>query len=263
MKLIVVIPLCDYEPITSVVWNRRVTQWIARQSFRSFADNIRTSLYLYILADRCTDKMIGLAKDSLKKFKPVVIDNSKLNYGLEDRDLPYKHVVNQFLKAVDLANDHDILYFCEQDYLFKQNALEHALTAFKEIPQVNVLSMFDHPNLHDPSRNPEFGRHRFFDTSFSRWKSVASLNGNWLWRVPFVKRRYKWLLSQYLDGALDFRITNSLYKEGELMLSPVKSLIQHLRIDGANTSPTFGSSTAISLARGIGYFMKYLGGKRL
>ncbi len=259
MKLFVAIPLCDYEPITSTVWSREFTYFIVEQCLKSFGDNISTPLDLCILADRCSDKFIAMAEKILKRFNPKTIDNSNVQFGLQQTSVPEKHqhVLNQFLKTIELAQNHDVLYFCEQDYLFKKDALVHALAAFDEIPQVNLLSMFDHPGNHDPSEKSQPGDHQHFRTRLSEWKSVASINGNWLWRVNFIKKRYDWLVDQCLNGALDYRITNSLYKEGELLLSPAKSLIQHIRLDGKNSSPTFGFCPLSNLIRPIGVLLSF------
>lgn len=254
MKLLVTIPLCDYEPITSSVWNRSLEHTIVSRCLGSFERNIHTPLDLVILADRCTDGFVRMAEKTLRRFKPVVIDNSKVGYGLERTSMAekYRHVLNQFLKTIELSRQHDLFYFCEQDYLFKKDALDHALAAFEEIPGVNLLSLFDHPDRHIPSKEPELGRQRYFPTRLSTWKNVSSINANWLWRTSFVKERYGWLLGKCLDGALDYRISNGLYREGELVLSPVKSLIQHFQLYGNGQSPTFGFSPDIALMKPVG-----------
>jgi hypothetical protein len=254
MKILVAIPLCDYEPITSGNWNRTITHYITKKCLQSFQESIFTPLDLYILADRCTDRFVYMAEKILARFNPRIMDNSRIGYGLANTSLPekYQHVVNQFMKTIELAESYDLLYFCEQDYLFKENALGHALVAFEEIPQVNVLSMFDHPDRHNPAREPEYGRHKYYHTSLSTWKSVSSTNGNWLWRINFIKERYDWLVSEYKRGGLDFAISHGLYRQGELLLSPVKSLIQHFRLDGTNRSPTFGPCFSILVMTVVG-----------
>ena len=258
-KLLVIIPLCDREPLTEQVWRRRALHYIVRQCLASLSANISTAIDLVILADRCTDRFVHMAEDTLSRFQPTILDNSSLSYDLSDAPIAerYKHVINQFLRALELSDPYDILYFCEQDYLFKKDALDHALVAFAEIPEVNVLSLFDHPDRHIPEREVEWGRHRYFPTSRSTWKSVSSLNGNWLWRVRFARRRFEWLQKEFRSGALDFRITNALYRSGELLLCPVRSMIQHCRLDGTNTSPTYGTSWRVVLTKALGILLTH------
>jgi hypothetical protein len=257
-RLFVAVPLCDYEPLATKVWNRRATYFLVRACLASFARNVRTPLTLYLLADRCSDRFVDMARTTLRRFDPVVVDNSRLGYGLDRAALPdrFRHIANQFLRTIELSADHDVLYFCEQDYLFRPGALDHAMAAFAEIPAVNVLSPFDHPDRHDPRREAEHGRHRLFATTLSTWKSVSSTNGNWLWRVPFAARRAAWLEALFKDGAGDYRfdhrITRALYQDGELLLSPVRSLVQHYRLDGSNASPSYGFSIHLALTTPVG-----------
>jgi hypothetical protein len=253
-RLLVAIPLCDYESITTAIWHRRATYYLVRAALRSYARYVRTPHSLFLLADRCSDQFVRMAERVLARFRPVTLDNSRLAYGLQGTSLPgkIKHIANQFLKTIDLAEGHEILYFCEQDYLFRTDALRHSLAAFDEIPAVKVLSPFDHPDRHRVDRESEYGRHRYFETSLSTWKSVSSTNGNWLWRVRFAQQKAPWIGEILKSGGLDFRITNSLYRDGELLLSPVRSLLQHYRLDGSNISPTFGFSARVAATRPIG-----------
>jgi len=259
-RLLVAIPLCDYEPIATAIWHRRTTHYIVRACLASLARAVRavrTPITLCLLADRCTDRFVHMAEDALKSLDPRTIDNSVLGFGLDRTALPdkFQHIVNQFFTTMELSAGHDVMYFCEQDYLFKRDALESALAAFAEIPEVNVLSPFDHPDRHRADRESEYGRHRYFETSRGRWKSVASTNGNFMWRVPFVERKAAWLEETYKSSSdlrLDFRVTNTLFREGELLLCPERSLVQHYRLDGSNASPTFGFSARLAATRPIG-----------
>jgi hypothetical protein len=220
----------------------------------SFARHVRTPLTLYILADRCTGPFVQMAQAALARFDPITLDNSELGFGLTGSGLSdkFKHIANQFLKTIDLSAGYDFLYFCEQDYLFSPDALDRALAVFEEIPDVNVLSMFDHPDRHRIDREPELGHQRIFPTSRGTWKSVSSTNGNWIWRAPFAREKAGWIERTLKGGGLDFRITNELYQGGELLLCPVRSLIQHYRLDGSNVSPTFGFSPRLAATRPVG-----------
>ena len=253
-RLLVAVPLCDYEPITTEIWHRQATYYLVRACLQSFARHVRSSLTLYILADRCSDRFVRMAQQALRRFEPITVDNSTLRFGLDRAALPdrLKHVANQILRTVELSSGHDLLYFCEQDYLFSPDALDHATAAFAEIPEVNVLSPFDHPDRHRRDRDSEYGRHRYFTTSRSTWKSVSSTNGNWFWRASFAQRKVDFLEETMKHGGFDFAITNRLYRDGELLLCPVRSLIQHYRLDGSNASPTFGFSARLAATRPIG-----------
>lgn len=253
-RLLVSVPLCDYESLTTEVWHRRTTHYLVRACLRSYARHVHTPHRLCILADRCSDAFVDLAVKALRRFEPTVIDNSRLAYGLDRTGLPekFQHIANQFLRAIELGAGHEILYFCEQDYLFRRDALADALAAFDEIPRVNVLSPFDHPDRHRPDREHELGRHRYFETSRGRWKSVSSTNGNWMWRVDFAQRKAEWLERTFKSGGLDHRITSALHAEGELLLAPVRSLLQHYRLDGSNASPTFGFSARLAATAPLG-----------
>lgn len=253
-RLIVAIPLCDYGSITTAVWHRPTTHYIVRACLRSYARHVRTPHTLYILADRCTDRFVRMAESALARFKPTVIDNSTVRFGLDRTALPenLQHSANQFLTTIDLAAGFDLLYYCEQDYLFRCDGLAHAQAAFDGIPQVNLLSLFDHPDRHRPDREPLLGHHEYFETRLSRWKSVSSTNANWMWRVPFAARKREWLEAVLKEGGVDFHITSALRAEGELLLGPARSLIQHYRLDGSNASPTFGFSPRLAATRPIG-----------
>ena len=253
-RILVAIPLCDHETITTQVWYRSTTRYLVKACLDSFTRNVRTPITLYLLADRCSTPFVRMAQQALARFDPITLDNSELAFGLSDTNLSdkVKHIANQFLKTIELADGYEFLHFCEQDYLFAPDALEHALAAFDEIPQVNVLSMFDHPDRHRSDRETELGRERYFQTSRSTWKSVSSTNGNWIWRAPFAREKAAWIESTLKDGGLDYRITNTLCQQGELLLSPVRSLIQHYRLDGSNASPTFGFSPRLAATRPIG-----------
>jgi hypothetical protein len=257
-RLLVAIPLCDYEPLATKVWNRRATYYLVRACLRSFARTVRTPLTMYVLADRCSDGFVRMAQRTLRRFKPVTVDNSTLRFGLDRTSQPerFKHIANQFLRTLELASGHDVLYFCEQDYLFRTDPLADAMAAFAEIPRVNVLSPFDHPDRHRADRDAEHGRLRLFPTSRSTWKSVSSTNGNWLWRVSFADGKAAWLERMLKNGEPDYRfdnqITSALYREDELLLCPVRSLVQHYRLDGSNASPTYGFSVRMALTSPIG-----------
>jgi hypothetical protein len=253
-RLFVAIPLCDYEPITTQIWDRRATHFLVQACLSSYARHVRTPHTLCLLADRCSDRFVRMAETALARFNPLTVDNSRLGYGLKRAELPDKirHIANQFLTTIERSADHDILYFCEQDYLLRSDVLADSLAAFDEVPEVNVLSPFDHPDRHIPDRELEYGRHRYFETSRGTWKSVSSTNGNWMWRVPFARQKASWIEGTLKSGGLDHRITNTLYREGELLLCPVRSLLQHYRLDGSNASPTFGFSMRLAATQPIG-----------
>jgi hypothetical protein len=253
-RILVAIPLCDYEAITTKVWYRRTTRYLVKACLDSFARHVHTPVDLCLLADRCSDSFVHMAEHALARFNPVTIDNSIVRFGLADAGLSDKvqHIANQFLKTIALSDGYEFLYFCEQDYLFSPDVLDHVLAAFDEIPAVNVLSPFDHPDRHRADRETELGRERVFTTRLSAWKSVSSTNGNWIWRAPFAREKAGWIEATLKDGGLDYRITNTLYQQGELLLCPVRSLIQHYRLDGSNASPTFGFSPRLAATRPIG-----------
>jgi hypothetical protein len=181
-RILVTIPLCDYGSITTAIWHRRATHHIVRACLRSYARHVRTPHTLFVMTDRCTDPFVRMAERELARFNPTIIDNSTIRFGLDRTRLAenLQHSANQFLTAIDLAAGFDFLYYCEQDYLFRCDALAHAMAAFEEIPGVNLLTLFDHPDRHRADREPQYGRHRYFQTRLSEWKSVSSTNANWM-----------------------------------------------------------------------------------
>ena len=98
-RLLVAIPLCDYEPITTQVWHRRATYCLVHACLNSFAARVGTRLTLYILADRCSDRFVRMAERTLATFNPITVDNSALRFGLDRTALPdrLKHVAKQIL----------------------------------------------------------------------------------------------------------------------------------------------------------------------
>src|SRR3989338_1622509 len=164
MKLLVTVPLCDYDPFKSDAWSREALYYIVEKGLTNFAESVEVPLDLYILSDRSTAKFVRMAENALRKLRPTVIDNSKVGFNLSETSLPERqqHVVNQFLKTIELSKGYDALYFCEQDYFFKKNCLKYALQVFEQMPEVNLVSMFDHPDRHDPKRETELVHLRFY-----------------------------------------------------------------------------------------------------
>ena len=253
MRLLVTIPLCDYEPIATRNWTRLTTYYIVKACLSSFRRNTSTPLDLYVLADRCSERMIDMARSTLAPFEPTILDNSSVDRRLDQAELSekLKHICNQFLKTIELASGYDVAYFCEQDYLFSRDAVAHGLAAFEEIPEARIVSLFDHPDRHNPDLEPQLGRHAYYPTRLSTWKSVSSTNGNFMWRGDFLQEKADWILAQFRSGGLDHRITSELHRQGVLMLSPTASLIQHFRLDGSNASPTFGRSVLMSAVQKV------------
>ena len=260
MRTLIVIPLCDYEPITSRVWYPSTVRWIVRCALRSLRRAWHRDLdaEVVLLSDRCSDELAHVALRILRPCNARLIDNSSVRAELQATPLSEKaqHLANQFIKAVELAERYDLFFHCEQDYYFRRDALAESITAFREIPRVDLLSPFDHPDRHVPSMEPLLGRHELFRASHTEWKTVSSTNGTFIWRVPFLMGDWPRLRSEMLSGAIDYDMTNGLYRRGAVLLGPVRSLVQHLRVDGLNASPTFGFCPPLYVLPAFGFAVR-------
>jgi len=164
--------------------------------------------------------------------------------GLPEKN---RHLANQLLRMLELAAGHDVAYFCEQDYVFRRGALEACADAFKSIPTLAVLSPFDHPDRHLPAQEPLLASPQVFPGTLTDWKAVSSTNGNFMWRMSFVAPRLAWVKKTLSAGGLDYALTNGVHAQGHVVLSPTTSLVQHIRTDGSNASPTFGPCVSLQM----------------
>jgi hypothetical protein len=69
-------------------------------------------------------------------------------------------------------NDEDLVYFSEDDYLYRRSAFEFLMAAAQEIPEASYFTFYDYPGWytdHDPSRGI-----RWFSAAGRRWRSIES-----------------------------------------------------------------------------------------
>jgi len=220
-----------------------------RHCLSSFVKSLTRPVETVVLADRCTPAFLAMACRQLRPLRPRVIDNSRVRDELEIEGLPEKnrHLANQLLRMLELAAGHDVAYFCEQDYVFRRGALEACADAFKSIPTLAVLSPFDHPDRHLPAQEPLLASPQVFPGTLTDWKAVSSTNGNFMWRMSFVAPRLAWVKKTLSAGGLDYALTNGVHAQGHVVLSPTTSLVQHIRTDGSNASPTFGPCVSLQM----------------
>ena len=79
-------------------------------------------------------------------------------------------------RALMLGRDDDLLYLCEDDYLYVPSAFEELVRAAKDVPQGTYLTLYDHPDRYtrtDDARTPGQPVAVFGDR---HWRRVESTN---------------------------------------------------------------------------------------
>ena len=177
---------------------------------------------ILIIADNCSDATINMIN---KYIDPVNIHKVSVGHG-----------AGTFNLALDVAltgNDDEIVYFVENDYLHKPNALNILLEGFEL--GASFVSLYDHPDKYlDPSRggNPycEGGAEdtRVYLTESCHWKITNSTTMTFASKVSTLKR-IEPTLRKHTTGSYpdDFKMFLELREHGEYLVTPIPGYATH------------------------------------
>ncbi len=174
-----------------------------------------------VICDNCSESTLNMVELYVPK------ENIKL--------VSVGHGAGTFNIALDIAlkfNDDDIVYFLENDYLHKENALEVLIDGFKlKNGENDYITLYDNPDKYDP-RHPLYyymkKRTHVFLGEKSHWKSAFSTTMTFASKVCILKRDElifrEWTSFRH---PFDFKIFTSLGKKGRCILSPIPSVSTH------------------------------------
>ena len=177
---------------------------------------------ILIIADNCSDATIDMIN---KYIDPVNIHKVSVGHG-----------AGTFNLALDVAlkgNDDEIVYFVENDYLHKPNALNILLEGFEL--GASFVSVYDHPDKYlDPSRggNPycEGGAEdtRVYLTTSCHWKITNSTTMTFASKVSTL-RRIESTLRKHTTGSYpeDFKMFLELREQNELLITAIPGYATH------------------------------------
>ena len=177
---------------------------------------------ILIIADNCSDATINMIN---KYIDPVNIHKVSVGHG-----------AGTFNLALDVAlkgNDDEIVYFVENDYLHKPNALNILLEGFEL--GASFVSVYDHPDKYlDPSRggNPycEGGAEdtRVYLTTSCHWKITNSTTMTFASKVSTL-RRIEPTLRKHTTGSYpdDFKMFLELREQNELLITAIPGYATH------------------------------------
>lgn len=177
---------------------------------------------ILIIADNCSDATIDMIN---KYIDPVNIHKVSVGHG-----------AGTFNLALDVAlkcNDDEIIYFVENDYLHKPNALNILLEGFEL--GASFVSVYDHPDKYlDPSRggNPycEGGAEdtRVYLTTSCHWKITNSTTMTFASKVSTL-RRIEPTLRKHTTGSYpdDFKMFLELREQNELLITAIPGYATH------------------------------------
>jgi hypothetical protein len=174
---------------------------------------------LQIIADNCSE-------DTLKMITEYVHPNKieKVSVG---------HGAGTFNLALSRAltyEDSEIVYFVENDYLHKENALNILYQGFEL--GADYISLYDHPDKYIDGANPEVeGGGELTRVMLSRschWKLTNSTTMTFASKVSTLKKDEN-ILRSFTQGSYprDFEMFLELRKIGRTLLTPIPGYSTH------------------------------------
>ncbi len=202
-----------------------------------------------IVGDRLSDEMI----EFFQSFPNVTLHNYTEELGNHES-------IRTTLRLAQTFNDEDWVFFCEDDYLFIQNAMniiDALLSEQKEVlklkyflkfPNFFIGNLFNKPLMLHPTNQKGYytpSQRAFsfiFETSNSYWNQIPNVTFTFLLEGKNVKKYYD-LLYRTSYGAADFHLSDALIGKWTftcrpfLAVAPMPSISAHLH-DGL-LSPFF------------------------
>lgn len=177
---------------------------------------------ILIIADNCSESTVAMIK---RYIDPINIEQVSVGHG-----------AGTFNLALDKAikwDDDEIVYFVENDYLHKPNALNILLEGFEL--GASFVSLYDHPDKYlDPSRggNPycEGGAEdtRVYLTTSCHWKITNSTTMTFASKVSTL-HRIEPTLRKHTTGSYpdDFKMFLELREQNELLITAIPGYATH------------------------------------
>lgn len=134
---------------------------INAESFRAAIGNLK--IKLWVLLDNCPPEYRDLVESVFPNFtKEIIPLGGEGNGATFDRQID----------ILSAQTEAELVYFAEDDYLYLPGGLEIAVNFFRQHPDVDFLTLFDH---HDHYTKYVHGASKTYATEGGRtWRSIAS-----------------------------------------------------------------------------------------
>ena len=175
-----------------------------------------------MIADNVSQETKDLLHDNVKTVEHV-------NVG---------HGAGTFNLALDMAlnlDDEEIVYFVENDYLHKPDAMQVLQSAFGMYLGIEYVTLYDHPDKYmEPGvgGNPHcYGKAentRVFLGQYCHWKITNSTTMTFAAKVRTLKQDEK-ILRHWTSGSHpnDFQMFSELRSKGRQLISPIPGYATH------------------------------------
>ena len=175
-----------------------------------------------MIADNVSQETKELLHDNVKTVEHV-------NVG---------HGAGTFNLALDMAlnlDDEEIVYFVENDYLHKPDAMQVLQSAFGMYLGIEYVTLYDHPDKYmEPGvgGNPHcYGKAentRVFLGQYCHWKITNSTTMTFAAKVRTLKQDEK-ILRHWTSGPHpnDFQMFSELRSKGRQLISPIPGYATH------------------------------------
>ena len=176
----------------------------------------------WVIADNVSQETKDLLHDNVKTVEHV-------NVG---------HGAGTFNLALDMAlnlDDEEIVYFVENDYLHKPDAMQVLQSAFGMYLGIEYVTLYDHPDKYmEPGvgGNPHcYGKAentRVFLGQYCHWKITNSTTMTFAAKVRTLKQDEK-ILRHWTSGPHphDFQMFSELRSKGRQLISPIPGYATH------------------------------------
>ena len=176
----------------------------------------------WVIADNVGNEIKELLHSNLKTVEHV-------NVG---------HGAGTFNLALDMAlklDDEEIVYFLENDYLHKPDAMKVLQSAFDMYLGIEYVTLYDHPDKYmEPGvgGNPHcYGKAentRVFLGQYCHWKITNSTTMTFAAKVRTLKQDEK-ILRHWTSGThpYDFQMFSELRNKGRQLISPLPGYATH------------------------------------
>jgi hypothetical protein len=208
--------------ISDAGYKKEKPKYIDNEKCLANATKVFKDAEWYLIADNVSDQ----TNNMMQKYVPL----NRTEYQ------SVGHGAGTFNLALDKAikwDDDEIVYFVENDYLHKPNALNILHEGFEL--GASFVALYDHPDKYlDPSRggNPycEGGAEdtRVYLTDSCHWKITNSTTMTFASKVSTL-RRVEPTLRKHTNGSHpnDFQMFIELRKQNELLITPLPGYATH------------------------------------
>lgn len=134
-------------------------------------------------------------------------------------------------------DDDDMVYFAEDDYLYKEEAFPYLINAIYDIDKADYFSLYDHPDRYTRVDDVDSGKGRVFISRNSHWRTIESTCQTYGVFVGILKKDL-WIhkigtLGNTPQGREMFRASQGIGKyflkfPKRVLVSPIPSLCSHM-----------------------------------